>query len=60
LDEIDSMPLNIQAKLLRVLQDKEIRRVGGNATIPADVRVLAATVTAGVKVPNFAGLGVPS
>jgi DNA-binding NtrC family response regulator len=45
LDEIDSMPLNIQAKLLRVLQDKEIRRVGGNASIPADVRVLAATNT---------------
>lgn len=45
LDEIDSMPLNIQAKLLRVLQDKEIRRVGGNEAIPADVRVLAAANT---------------
>ncbi|MBI2437907.1 MAG: sigma-54-dependent Fis family transcriptional regulator [Lentisphaerae bacterium] len=45
LDEIDSMPLNIQAKLLRVLQDKEIRRVGGNETIQVDVRVLAAIST---------------
>ncbi|MBU4201278.1 MAG: sigma-54 dependent transcriptional regulator [Kiritimatiellae bacterium] len=43
LDEISSMPLNIQAKLLRVLQDKEIRRVGGNSSIAVDVRVLAAT-----------------
>lgn len=45
LDEIDSMPLGIQAKLLRVLQDKQIRRVGGNEPISVDVRVLAATNT---------------
>jgi len=45
LDEIDSMPLGIQAKLLRVLQDKQIRRVGGNDPIAVDVRVLAATNT---------------
>lgn len=45
LDEIDSMPLGIQAKLLRVLQDKQIRRVGGNEPIAVDVRVLAATNT---------------
>ncbi len=43
LDEISSMPLGIQAKLLRVLQDKEIRKVGGNTSIAVDVRVLAAT-----------------
>jgi two-component system, NtrC family, response regulator PilR len=43
LDEIGSTPLNIQAKLLRVLQDKQIRKVGGTANIPVDVRVLAAT-----------------
>ena len=43
LDEIASMPMGIQAKLLRVLQDKEIRRVGGNENIPVDLRVLAAT-----------------
>lgn len=43
LDEISSMPMSIQAKLLRVLQDKEIRRVGGNESISVDMRVLAAT-----------------
>ncbi len=43
LDEIGAMPLSIQSKLLRVLQEKEIRRVGGNENIPVDVRVLAAT-----------------
>lgn len=43
LDEIGSMPIGIQGKLLRVLQEKEIRRVGGNENIPIDVRVLAST-----------------
>lgn len=45
LDEISSMPMGIQGKLLRVLQEKEIRRVGGNENIPVDVRVIAATNT---------------
>ena len=45
LDEIPSMPMSIQSKLLRVLQEKEIRRVGGNDNIPVDVRVIAATNT---------------
>ncbi|MDD3604407.1 MAG: sigma-54 dependent transcriptional regulator [Kiritimatiellae bacterium] len=43
LDEIGSMPLSIQGKLLRVLQEREIRRVGGTATVPVDVRVLSAS-----------------
>lgn len=43
LDEISSMPLDMQAKLLRTLQEKEIRRVGGNDMIPVDIRVIAAS-----------------
>ncbi len=43
LDEIGEMPLPLQAKLLRVLQEKSIERLGGNKTIKVDVRILAAT-----------------
>ena len=43
LDEIASMPLILQGKLLRALQEKEIRRVGGTNAIPVDVRVIAAS-----------------
>src|SRR6266542_1368265 len=43
LDEIADLPLNMQAKLLRVLDDKEIRRVGGTKPRSVDVRILAAT-----------------
>jgi transcriptional regulator with PAS, ATPase and Fis domain len=43
LDEIGDMPLPTQAKLLRVLQEKEFERVGGNQTIRVDVRFIAAT-----------------
>ena len=43
LDEIGDMPLETQAKILRVLQEREFERVGGNRTLRVDVRVLAAT-----------------
>ncbi|QRG67616.1 sigma-54 interaction domain-containing protein [Brevibacillus choshinensis] len=43
LDEIGDISLKLQARLLRVLQEKEIMRVGGNKIIPIDVRVIAAT-----------------
>jgi DNA-binding NtrC family response regulator len=43
LDEIGEMPLTVQSKLLRVLQEGEFSRVGGNATIKANVRIVAAT-----------------
>jgi transcriptional regulator with GAF, ATPase, and Fis domain len=43
LDEIGEMPPELQAKLLRVLQEKEIERLGGKGTIKTDVRIVAAT-----------------
>jgi two-component system response regulator HydG len=43
LDEIGDVPLDVQVKLLRVLQEKEFDRVGGEKTLSADVRVVAAT-----------------
>ncbi len=43
LDEIGDMPLDLQAKILRVLQEKEVTRTGGNQNIPVDVRIIAAT-----------------
>ena len=43
LDEIGTTPGNVQARLLRVLQEKEVMRIGGDRMIPVDVRVIAAT-----------------
>lgn len=43
LDELGELPLNVQAKLLRALQEKEIRRLGGRKAIAVDVRIIAAT-----------------
>ncbi len=41
LDEISEMPLGLQAKLLRVLQEREVERVGGKKPVPLDIRILA-------------------
>jgi two-component system response regulator FlrC len=43
LDEVSEIPLNIQVKLLRALQERSIERVGGRAAIPLDIRVIAAS-----------------
>ncbi|WP_286859280.1 MULTISPECIES: sigma-54 interaction domain-containing protein [Sphingobacterium] len=56
LDEIGDLPLVLQAKLLRVLQEKEVERVGGNKIIPVDVRIICAThkdLQAEVRAGNF-------
>jgi len=56
LDEIGEMDITLQAKLLRVLQEKEITRVGSNKIVPVDVRIIVAThrnLLAEVKKGNF-------
>lgn len=56
LDEISELPLMLQAKILRAIQEKEIRRVGANKPISVDVRIIAATnlnLTEEVKAKRF-------
>lgn len=56
LDEIGDMPLTLQAKLLRVLQDREFQRVGGSKTVSVNIRIIAATnkdLRQAVKVGQF-------
>jgi two-component system response regulator FlrC len=56
LDEISEMPLGLQAKLLRVLQEREVERVGGRKPVPVDIRVLATSnraMAAEVKAGRF-------
>jgi DNA-binding NtrC family response regulator len=43
LDEIGDMPISLQAKLLRLLQERQIERLGGGGPVPVDVRIIAAT-----------------
>ncbi|MCC9137359.1 sigma-54-dependent transcriptional regulator [Pontibacter silvestris] len=56
LDEIGELDISLQAKLLRVLQEKEITRVGGNSVVPIDARIIVAThknMAEEVKKGNF-------
>src|SRR5699024_847765 len=43
LDEISELPLHLQSTLLRVIQEKEVMRIGGEKVIPVDVRVISAS-----------------
>ena len=56
LDEIGEMPLSLQSRLLRVIQEREVTRIGGQTVIPVDIRIITATnrdLFAEVKEGNF-------
>ena len=56
LDEIGDMPLNLQVKLLRVIQERELERIGGTKTIKVDIRLIACTnkdLTQGIQDQTF-------
>lgn len=58
LDEIGEMPLNMQVKLLRVIQERKLMRIGGSEVIPINVRIIAATnkdLSSEVEKNNFRG-----
>ena len=58
LDDITNMPMEVQAKMLRILQEEKITRIGGTEQIPLDVRIIAASNTnleREVKNGNFRG-----
>ena len=52
LDEIGELPMDVQAKLLRVLQEREVQRLGSSETISLDIRVIAGRPTAIWKTPS--------
>ena len=47
------MPLDVQAKLLRVLQERQVTRIGGTSSLPVDVRVIAAAEELATLAPGF-------
>jgi transcriptional regulator of acetoin/glycerol metabolism len=53
--EAGAMPVSVQPKLLRVLEDQRVRRLGGRSEIPVDARVLAATVLDVFRAYNWPG-----
>lgn len=52
LDEIGAMPLHLQIKVLRAIQEKEVMRIGGNKYIPIDIRIISATNTNLIEAVN--------
>lgn len=54
LDEIGDMPLNLQSRLLRVIQEKEVMRLGDEKIIPVDIRIIAST---NIPLEEYVGIG---